>query len=374
MLFRQLAERPKTALSSIAFAVGLSGLAPAAIAETITVGAVLPMTGDAASYGQWMHKGMTIATDEINARWGDKRKLTVIYEDNRSGPKDAVTAMNKLISADKVPAVMTTLTGVTRALIPIAEQNKVILTTSATLPGITENTRYVFRNATNLSSEINKLVEFAAPRYKKAAILWVNLEWAGWGRRAFAEGFKKHGGTVVEDQSFAPDASDLRAQLTRIRAAQPDVILVLAYKTTGIALKQARELGVKAQFIGTLDFELPEVIEIAKEAANGSIYTKALFDPQNPSSNAMKAYSTEYRKRFGEAPEVYSATMYDMLHILAEAIAKGHGNPDAIRDAILATKDFPGASGQTTFLPNGDVEKSVELKTIKDGKYASYEP
>ena len=339
-------------------------------ADEVKIGAILPMTGGAASYGEWMRNGMNIAIDEINKKWAD-RKLLVIYEDSKSNPKDAVTAMNKLMSADKVDAVMTTLTGVTNALAPIADQNKIVLTTSATLPGITEQSKFLFRNATNLSSEISRLVEFSSGKYKRAAVVWANLEWAKWGKTAFTEGFKKRGGEVVEDQGFPADATDLRAQLTRIKAANPDVIVVLAYKTTGLVLKQARELGINAQFLGTLDFELPEVIDIAKDAANSSIYTKAVFDPQNPASAAMKAYATEYKKRYGSDAEVYGATMYDMLHMLAEA-AKGKGNSEAIRTNLLAIKNYPGASGATTFLPNGDVDKPVELKTIKDGKYISY--
>jgi branched-chain amino acid transport system substrate-binding protein len=350
-----------------------AGAALPASAEDVKIGAVLPMTGGAASYGEWMRNGMNIAISEINGRWTD-RKLVVVYEDSKSNPKDAVTAMNKLLSADKVAAVMTTLTGITNALAPVADQNKIVLTTSATLPGITEQSRYLFRNATNLSSEINRLVELTSGKYKKAAIVWANLEWAQWGRTAFADGFKKRGGQIVEDQSFPADATDLRAQLTKVRVAQPEVILVLAYKTTGLVLKQARELGISAQFVGTLDFELPEVIDIAKDAANGAIYTKAAFDPQNPSSAAMRKYAEEYKKRYGAEPEVYSATMYDMLHMLADAAAKAKGGSEDIRNNLLAIKNYPGASGDTTFLPNGDVDKPVELKTIAGGKYVAYKP
>ncbi|MCC6949694.1 MAG: ABC transporter substrate-binding protein [Bradyrhizobiaceae bacterium] len=355
-------------LASAAFAA-----APAGAQEEVKIGAILPMTGGAASYGVWMRNGMNIAIDEINKKWGSSRKLNVVFEDSKSNPKDAVAAMNKLISADRVKAVMTTLTGVTNALAPIADQNKIVLTTSATLPGITDQSEYLFRNATNLSSEINRLVDFTSGKYKKAAVLWANLEWAKWGKDAFVAGFKKKGGEIVEDQSFPADATDLRAQLTRIRTANPDVVLVLAYKTTGIALKQARELGVKAQFVGTLDFELPEVVEIGREAAEGSIYTKAIFDPQNPASKAMRAYADEYTKRYGQAPEVYSATMYDMLHMLAEAAAKAKDS-EGIRKELLSIKNYPGASGETTFQPNGDVDKPVELKTIKGGKYVAYNP
>jgi branched-chain amino acid transport system substrate-binding protein len=340
--------------------------------QEVKIGAILPMTGGAASYGEWMRNGMNIAIDEINNDWTD-RKLTVIFEDSKSNPKDAVAAINKLISADRVQAVMTTLTGITNALAPIADQEKMVLTTSATLPGITEQSKYLFRNATNLSSEINRLVDFAATKYKRAGVLWANLEWAKWGKEAFAAGFKKRGGEIVEDQSFPADATDLRAQLTRLRAANPDVVLVLAYKTTGIALKQARELGIRAQFIGTLDFELPEVLEIGREAAEGSIYTKAAFDPQNPASAAIRRYSEDYKRRYGKDPEVYSATMYDMLHMLAQATAKAKDS-EGIRAELLAIKNYPGASGDTTFLPNGDVDKPVELKMIKDGKYVAHLP
>jgi branched-chain amino acid transport system substrate-binding protein len=345
--------------------------APALAQEPVKIGAILPMTGGAASYGDWMRKGMNIAVDEINKK--APNSLTLIIEDSKSSPKDAVAAMNKLVSADKVQAVMTTLTGITSALAPIADQNKIVLTTSATLPGLTEQSPYLFRNATNLSSEINRLVTFAHGKYQRAAVLWANLEWAKWGKDAFINGFKKAGGEIVEDQSFPADATDLRAQLTRLRAANPDVILVLAYKTTGLALKQATELGVKAQFIGTLDFELPEVLEIGREAANGAIYTKAAFDPANPESDATRTYTEEYKKRYGQNPEVYSATMYDMLHMLYDAASKAKDS-DGIRANLLAIKNYPGASGDTTFLPNRDVDKPVELKMIKAGKYVTYTP
>jgi branched-chain amino acid transport system substrate-binding protein len=343
-------------------------------AEAVKIGAVLPFTGDAAYYGQWMRQGMDIAIDEIRADWQGKRELTIIYEDSKTSPKDGVAAINKLVHVDKTTAVMTTLTGVTKALIPIAEQNKIILTTSATLPGLTDGTRYVFRNATNLGTEISRLVELAAGRYKQAGVLWVNLEWAKWGRTAFMTEFEKRGGKVVADESFDTAATDVRAQLAKIKAASPEVLLVLAYKTTGVALKQARELGIRSQFIGTLDFESPEVVQVAKEAAEGAVYTKAAFDPNQPASEATRRYVGEYRRRYKQDPEVYSATHYDMLKILATAAAESDGRPDGMREFIVKVKNYAGASGMTTFLPNGDVLKTVDLKTIKNGKYAPYAP
>lgn len=353
--------------------LALAGAAGSAQAlDEVRIGAILPMTGGAASYGQWMQQGMNIGVDEINADWGGDPKLTVIYEDCKTNPKDAVQAMNKVVSVDKVQAVMTTLTGITKALAPIATQDKMILTTSATLPGLTGESEYLFRNSTNLGSEVSRLVEFASAHYKTAAVLAVNLEWAQYGKNAFVKGFEDAGGKIVSDQSFPPGSTDLRAQLTKIKSAKPDALMVLAYSSTGIALKQARELGIDAQFIGTLDFELPDVLEIAKDAANGSIYTKAAFEPDNPGNERTRHYVAEYKRRYGEVPEVYSATMYDMLLMLADALKACDGETDCTREKLLSVKDFAGASGPTTFLPNRDVEKPVHLKTIKNGEHLDY--
>ena len=356
------------AAAALAWQAGGSGAQ-----ETHKIGAILPFTGSAASYGDWMRKGMDIALDEVNPEWAKKgKRLEIVYEDSRTNPKDGVTAMNKLIAIDKVPAVMTTITGVTRALKPLADQNKVILTTSATLPGLTEGSAYTLRNATNLGSEVKVLVDFAAKRFKKVAILWVNLEWAKWGAEAFAKQFEAKGGRVAASEPFDPAATDVRIQLTKIKPTDPEALFVLAYKTTGIALKQARELGLKAQFIGTLDFELPEVVQIAKEAAEGAVYTKAAFDPEQPVNDTMRSYVKKYRDRNGKDPEVYGATHYDMVKILALAMEKVGPSPDAMKKFILEIKRYPGASGETTFTPDGDVDKAVDLKTIKGGRHVTY--
>ena len=145
--------------------------------EVIKIGAILPMTGQAASYGKWMKQGIEIAVDEINETGGiSGKKFEVIFEDSKSDNRVGVDAANKLISIDKVKVIETTLTGVTQSIIPITERNKIILFTSATAPGLTDGGVYVFRNETNMANEVDRMIEACKNELniKNVALLYIN--------------------------------------------------------------------------------------------------------------------------------------------------------------------------------------------------------
>lgn len=340
--------------------------------QTVKIGAILPFTGTGAAYGKWQRQGSDMAVEEINEMGGVKgKKLEIAYEDTKSVPKDAVAGVNKLFFVDKIPVIMTTLTGVTKALIPIAEKNGFILTTSATMPGITEGTKWVFRNATNMYSEQKTLVAFAAKRYKKVALVTMNTEIGQWTANFFKRNFEDLGGKIVANETFEQGGTDFRVQLFRVKAVDPEALYIYGYKELAICIKQAREMGIKAQFLGNLDFELPEVLTIGKEAAEGAIYTKAAFDPGSP-DKIMRDYQAKYKAKYGELSEAYAAYHYDMVKLICKAVESGGYSAEGIRKELLKIKNYPGVSGETTFLPNGDVDKPIVLKTIRGGKYIPY--
>ena len=342
--------------------------------KSIEVGAILPMTGSAASYGKWMHNGISLAVEDINREGGvNGRKLVVIFEDSASDNKVAVNAANKLISVDRIRIIETTLTGVTKSVSPITERTKVILFTSATFPGLTDNCTYVFRNATNMANEVDRMAEACKNELniRRVALLYINNAVGVWFKDYFAQTFRDAGREVTAVESFDQGATDFRTQLTKIKASNPEALYIQGYKEIGLAMKQARELGMQCQFLGATDFELPDVVEVAGEAANGAIYTKAAFDPRS-SAETVKSFVSRYREKFGEEPEIYGATMYDATRIIALAVAKAGEDPDKLREFILSIRDYPGVSGITTFLPNGDVSKPVMLKKIEGGKCVPY--
>ena len=340
--------------------------------DTVRIGAILPMTGQAAGYGKWMQRGIELAVEDVNAEGGiNGKKLEVIVEDSKSDNRGGADAANKLVSIDRVPAIITVLTGVTQSVVPITERNRVVLFTLAMSPGLTDGKTFVFRNATNVANEVDRMVSACKDELhlKRVALIHINNPPGLWVAEHFRKQMEAVGGEVPATESFQPDTTDFRTQLTRIKSSDPEALYILGYQQNGLIMKQARELGLKCQFLGVTDCELPEVIRIAGDAAEGVVYTKAAFDPTDKGASTFVA---KYTARFGEPPEVFGATAYDAVRIIALAIAKGGDDPTAMRASILSVKDYPGVSGATTFLPNGDVQKPVELKKIEKGQFIPF--
>ncbi|MGB2781452.1 MAG: ABC transporter substrate-binding protein [Phycisphaerae bacterium] len=340
--------------------------------DTVRIGAILPMTGQAAGYGKWMQRGIALAVDDINAEGGiGGKKLEVIVEDSKSDNRAGADAANKLVGVDRVPAIITALTGVTQSVAPVTERNRIVLFTLAVAPGLTDDKAFVFRNITNVANEVARMVSACKDELhlKRVTLIHINNPPGLWVAEHFRKQMEAIDGEVPAVESFQPDTTDFRTQLTRMKSSDPDALYILGYQQNGLIMKQARELGLKCQFLGITDCELPEVIRIAGDAAEGVVYTKAAFDLTD---KGAAEFAAKYTARFGEPPEVYGATSYDAVRMIAMAIAKGDGDPAALRTLILSIKDYPGVSGVTTFLPNGDVQKPVELKKIEHGQFVPF--
>ncbi len=337
--------------------------------KEIMIGAILPMTGDAAKYGIWAKNGMEMAIDEINKSGGiSGRKLKLEIQDSKTSPTEAVNAMHFFLTTSHPVAIFTTLTSVSKALIPITEKEKVILFANSTLPGITENGRYIFRNVANLSGDIPVAVEYCINKLGKrpVGIIWRNDDFGVWGSKKFKQLYESKGGQVTASEAFEPKTDDFKSHIAKLAEGNPEKLYVLAYSEAGMIIKQARELGQKWQFIGITTLGDPEVKRIAGNALNGAIFTESAFDP-NADSEMIKTYQSEYQKRYGGKSEVWAATFYDAVKIFALAAQKAGIDSDRLREALVNIRDYPGISGNTTFLPNGDVVKPVNLKTIRNG-------
>jgi branched-chain amino acid transport system substrate-binding protein len=333
------------------------------------------MTGAASGYGKWMQRGVELAVEDVNAAGGvDGRRFRALVEDSKSDNRAGVDAANKLLTVDKVAALEVALTGVTKSVMPIADRQRMIVFTSATAPGLTDDSDYLFRNATNIRNEVDRMIRacLGTLGLKRVSVISVNNPVGPWVNEYFKREFEAAGGKVPYTALFQPETTDFRTQLEKIRQGAPEALYILGYQSTGLIMKQARELGLQCQFLGITDFELPEVLRIAGEAADGAVYTKAAYDPKSENPH-VSAYARKYAERYGEPPEVYSATVYDATRLIALAFIEAGDDADALRDYILSIKDYAGASGVTTFMPNGDVTKPVQLKRIVGAEYVLVE-
>jgi branched-chain amino acid transport system substrate-binding protein len=343
-------------------------------ARSIRVGAISPFTGEGARYGHAARTGIDLAVDEINAKGGVKgAKILVQYEDDRGNQADAVSAFNKLVSVDRVPAVLGPFySGNVLACAPIADRSKVVLLTgSATSDNVRGAGRYVFRVCPSNDEQARTIADYAFKilRFRSAFVIYRNVDYGVTLRDAFDKAFKGAGGKIVGVEAVPADAGDVRAQLTMVKQASPDFIFAAVhFPEGGVLLRQAKELGITAAVMGTDGGHDPELLKIAGNAAEGSYW--ATMGWGNESSNpAIAAFRAAYRLRFGEDPGVYSGLYYDATMVLAEALGKAESIDDASIRAALTESDYEGVTGRNRFDDRGDVTKPFAIYQVRNARF-----
>jgi len=345
--------------------------------KDVKIGVVLELTGPLSRLGERSLKGMEMAVQEINAHGGvNNRTLKLIVEDDKSDPKEAVTAFQKLISQYSLRVIIG-LTGssIVMACAPIANERKVVLlSVGATSPLITNAGDYIFRNRLSGEAETKAMADFAVRilGIRKIAILYVNTDYGIGNKRSFEEEYKALGGEVLFSEGFAQGEANFKSILTKVKKVPIDGIYLLAVSESGHALKQAKELGISVRFLSTAGVEGPDVLKVAGDAANGVIYTVQKFDPG--SSEKSRLFREKYLQKYHEEPDLFAALGYDGINILAKVINDYGYDAEAIKNGLYGLTDFPGVTGLITFDKNGDIQAEVMVKIIQDGNFIPYIP
>ncbi|KAA0222299.1 hypothetical protein EDS67_27215 [candidate division KSB1 bacterium] len=343
--------------------------------EKIEIGAVLPLTGSAAVWGQNAKMGLDIALKEINESGGILGSMmSLAYEDSESDPTKAVSALQKLININKIQVVVGDIASSSvLAMAPVAEgQQVVLLSPGASNPDITNAGNFIFRNwqSDALEGQVDADFAYSTRGYRKMAVLYVNNAYGGGLRTVFEEFFKKLGGQIVASEGFEQSSTDLRSQISRIAAAKPDAVFMPGYPPEmGAALKQAKEMGLKFQILSVQAFDDPQILQIAGDAAEGVIFS--VPKPPDTSDTVVSNFMRKYKQTYNKEPGVCSDTGYDALRIIAWAMNSGARSSQEIKDQLLKLKDFSGAAGSTTFDENGDVLKPFIFKKVENGKFVS---
>jgi len=343
-------------------------------AEEIRIGAVLPLTGSSAQYGIWIKEALELYKDEVNANGGINGKhLAIIYEDDQADPRVAANVMQELITLYKVPVVYGSwASSCVLAQAPIAEKAKTVLMGEAISPKIRDAGDYTFRMQPDARYYIQQLVPFVFNNLKvrKVAILYVNNDFGSDQARVFADEFTKLGGKILSSNGYEQSATDFKTDLTKIKSEKPEAVFVPGYTELAVILNQAKELGLAPQFLASVPFENPQIVQAASNAAEGVIYPHH-FDPDatNPLS---KIYQKAYQKRYGRQSEGFAALAYDGLRIIVDVMKRIGSNATNIKEELYKIKDFPGVTGPTTFDDHGDVIKPIIMKTVKNGAFVAF--
>ncbi|WP_394781763.1 ABC transporter substrate-binding protein [Undibacterium sp.] len=331
----------------------------ASVAADIKIGVAEALTGPAAKYGVAIKNGFTLAADELNAKGGiNGNKIVLIIEDEQGKKEEAINVFKKLIFQDKVLMVFgPTLSNSAFAADPIANASKtVVFGTSNTADGITNMGPFTFRNSVMEADVLPVTTRAAVKQFgiKKVAVLYGNDDaFTKSGYDVFKAALEAQKIAVTDTETYAKGDVDFKAQLTKIKATNPDAIICscLAEEAANIIL-QTRSLGMKQPFVGGNGFNSPKLFEIAKDGADNTLMGSP-WSAENPAS-ANKKFMADYKAKFGGDPDQFAAQAFDAMQIVAEALAKvklsGTLDKDrlALRDALPAVK-YDGATGKFAF-------------------------
>jgi branched-chain amino acid transport system substrate-binding protein len=364
--FRSLFPFPVTALCCV--------LASIRAAEPIKVGEFESLTGREAGFGQQSRKGYALALETINARGGVLgRPLELVVEDVQSKTGDSATVARKLAARDKVVALLSggTSTNAIEAA-PFCEAARIpLIASAATNPRVTAMGTYCFRVCFIDPFQGTVLAKFAREQFqaKRAALLVaVNSAYSVGLAGAFREAFTAAGGTIDVESKYNEGEKDFRAQLTAIRAAAPDVLILPGYFTeAALICQQAQALGLKMPVVGGDGWQSPQLMVLGGPAVEGTYYSTH-FSPED-TSPAVQDFVTRYRAKYGDLPAAGDALAYDSLLLLADAIGRvGTTDGPKLRDALAATKDFAAVTGRLSIDAQRNATKAAVILVVRDGQ------
>lgn len=343
-------------------------------ANEIVVGEFASLTGATASFGQSAHKGVRMAVDEANANGGVLgKKIRLVTEDDQSKAGEAATVVRRIISREQPVAIIGEVAS-SRSLeaAPICQQNKIpMISPASTNPKVTQTGDHIFRVCFIDPFQGAVLAKFMLQQgWKKAAILMdVKQDYAVGLTDFFKDYYTKNGGTIVSEQSYSSGDKDFKAQLTSIRATEPQAILVAGYyNEAGLIASQARELEIKAPLLGGDGWDSPSLVEVAGEAMNGNYFSNH-FSAED-SSPAVQGFLAKFKTKYLESPDAMAALGYDAALLLFDAIKRaGTTDSAALRNAIASTKDFPAVTGNITLDANRNASKAAVILQIQNGKF-----
>lgn len=363
-----------------AFALLAATALAAASNEPIKIGHYGSLTGKDAAFGVATRKGIVLAIEELNAKGGVLgRKFEYLVEDIQSKQGESATGVKKLIARDKVIAVIgANASANSLEAAPICQKAKIpMMAISSTNPKVTEIGDYIFRICFIDPFQGAVLAKFAhdSLHAKRVALLTsTNSPYSVGLSQVLRERFTKLGGEIVAEQKYAEGDKDFRAQLTAIRSAKPDVIAATGFYTeAALICIQARSLGLDVPVIGGDGWEAPQLTELGGKAVEGTYYS-TYFSADN-NADEVQAFVKRFQTRWNnEKPEGVAALGYDAMYLIARALeTAGTTDGAKLRDAIAATKNFPGVTGRTTIDAHRNSEKAAVMLVVKNGHTEFFE-
>ncbi|HEY8710062.1 MAG TPA: ABC transporter substrate-binding protein [Burkholderiaceae bacterium] len=360
--FKQLCARAALA--------GALAATTAASAQEIKIGALFAMSGTQAALGELMSTGANLAVEHVNADRMLKGKLSLAIEDSQGAPQLGVIGMNKLVNVEKVPYVLSSYTGVAKAIAPIGQRNKVVMVNGGGVgPDLAELGPYFWNVIPLANFEVKAFVPFLVKErgLKRVALIYLDDPLGQSIRKEFEATLPGVGGELVAALSVPVAQQQFAGVAARVREVKPDVVYIASYGAQQVsAIKQLRDNGVTQPLASYGAFSNPEVLALPE--ARGALFTTQLIDWASNDA-VTKRFIDDYKAKHGKMPGVYTTNYYNMVRLfalLASELQK-QGKPITGENLLaqrMASKTFDLVGSKVSFETNGTVKAPIQINEI----------
>ncbi len=347
--------------------------------EPIKFGLLAPLTGTNAEYGQGFEIATKMAADEINSNGGiNGRPIEIVVSDSKGEPKESSILARQFADDSEIMAIIGDFTsGASMANAPIVDEAGLVqLSPTASNPDYAGMSDYTFGIMGRQADEGPFFANYILAKKmgaKKVGVIYINSDWGQSSYKALTDTFEEAGLELVADANYVDGESDFSSVVTKVRAGNPDTIVILDQGAVPKVLTQMQQSGWTDVQISTLGPGASEqLIELSADAAE-NLYTSTpfFFDPTNEDD---MAWAEAFEKEAGFMPTVHPVCAYDCVYVLAEAIRKIDGDitREAIREQVAAT-DYTGMTGPIKFNPAGDISRKYIIAQVQDSAWVQVE-
>jgi branched-chain amino acid transport system substrate-binding protein len=341
-----MVTRRRFLVSVAALSAAARGVTAARADDAVVFGVSVPLSGSMAEFGRTWRKAQTVAIEEINAAGGIKgRKVELVYEDSQGDPKQTVAIAQKFVDDMRILACLGDIpTPAIMAASPTFQKARMVQMSMGSHPDLTKTGDFIFANQMSQRQIAASLATIGVSRLGKSqAVLYRNTDWGKVVQSIYVEKVKELGGQVVLTDNYLETEKDFRSVLAKVRAAKPEVLVLIAYYTDGALLvQQAKQAGIESKIIVSEACYSPQFIKLGGDAVNG-VLTQTLFFPQSGRPDVQK-FVAGYQAKHGDEPDFFASIGYDGVKIMAWAAERGGFTREGIQQALVKGEGIPSVT------------------------------
>jgi branched-chain amino acid transport system substrate-binding protein len=344
--------------------------------EVVKFGAVLPLTGEAAIYGQPVQRGVDLAFEHLQSQQDLPYELALVTVDSESDPEKAGELLKQVYRDGALAAIGGVTTAEALQMVAVSDEaDKVLISPSASTPQLSGISKNFYRVFPSDAREGATMGNFATQKLKaeKVVILAKEDAYAKGIQEVFKTEFERYGGEVLDLIEFPSLGSDLSGLVERVMTLGPDAVYLAAYAPDlAQMIRHLRNQGYKGTIFTTSAFAAPEIIAQVGRPAEGVFLTQAVFDIDSEDP-IIRNFIDAYRAKYNLEPDLYAAHGYDTVMVLVEALKIGGRTSSEFWKGIRSIRDFSGATGTVQFDERGDVQKFPRVYVVNEGLLVDYE-